>query len=61
MAQASALRLFRIGKFRFRWRADLATSWAFEMQTLILGWYRLIERGSVLRLNWSHRCSISAP
>ena len=36
--------------FRFQWPADLATSWAFEMETLILGWYVLVETGSVLLL-----------
>ena len=38
---------FRIRSFRFQWPADLATSWAFEMETLILGWYVLVETGSV--------------
>lgn len=33
--------------FRFQWPADLATSWAFEMELLILGWYILAETGSV--------------
>jgi hypothetical protein len=33
--------------FRFQWPADLATSWAFEMETIILGWYVLTETGSV--------------
>ncbi len=36
--------------FRFQWPADLAASWAFEMETLILGWYVLTETGSVLWL-----------
>ena len=36
--------------FRFQWPADLATSWAFEMETLILGWYVLTETGSVVWL-----------
>jgi predicted MFS family arabinose efflux permease len=39
---------FRIRSFRFQWPADLATSWAFEMETLILGWYVLVESKSVL-------------
>lgn len=38
---------FRQRGFRFQWPADLATSWAFEMETLILGWYVLTETGSV--------------
>ncbi|GGC49133.1 MFS transporter [Siccirubricoccus deserti] len=36
--------------FRFQWPADLAVSWAFEMETLVLGWYVLIETGSVVWL-----------
>ena len=36
--------------FRFQWPADLLTSWAFEMETIILGWYVLVETGSVLWL-----------
>jgi len=45
-----ALAPFRIRAFRFQWPADLTTSWAFEMETLILGWYVLVETGSVLLL-----------
>jgi MFS family permease len=41
---------FRVRGFRFQWPADLLTSWAFEMETLILGWYVLVETGSVLML-----------
>jgi MFS family permease len=46
----SALAPFRIRNYRFQWPADLLTSWAFEMETLILGWYVLVETGSVLLL-----------
>jgi MFS family permease len=46
----SALTLFRNRSFRFQWPADLLTSYAFEMETLILGWYVLSETGSVLLL-----------
>jgi len=46
----SALAPFRVRSFRFQWPADLATSWAFEMETLILGWYVLVETRSVLML-----------
>ena len=42
---------FRIRSFRFQWSADLLTSWAFEMETLILGWYVLVETQSVLMLS----------
>src|SRR5918998_4284376 len=44
------LAAFRVRGFRFQWPADLLTSWAFEMETLILGWYVLVETGSVLML-----------
>jgi predicted MFS family arabinose efflux permease len=45
-----ALAPFRVRSFRFQWPADLLASWAFEMETLILGWYILVETGSVLLL-----------
>ena len=41
---------FAVRSFRFQWPADLLTSWAFEMETLILGWYVLVETESVLLL-----------
>ena len=50
MGRDSLLAPFRVRSFRFQWPADLATSWAFEMETLILGWYVLTETGSVLLL-----------
>jgi len=46
----SPLAPFRIRNFRFQWPADLATSWGFEMENLILGWYILVETNSVLVL-----------
>ncbi len=49
-SRVSALAPFQIRSFRLQWPADLATSWAFEMETLILGWYVLVETGSVLLL-----------
>ena len=49
-AWPSALAPFRIRNYRFQWPSDLLTSWAFEMETLILGWYVLVETGSVLLL-----------
>ena len=45
-----SLAAFRIRSFRFQWASDLLTSWAFEMETLILGWYVLVHTGSVLWL-----------
>ena len=44
-ASVSALAPFRVRAFRFQWPADLTTSWAFEMETLILGWYVLDGNG----------------
>lgn len=41
---------FSIRSFRFQWPADLLTSWAFEMEVLILGWFVLVESESVLLL-----------
>ncbi|MBT4489665.1 MAG: MFS transporter [Rhodospirillaceae bacterium] len=49
-ANTSALAPFSVRSFRFQWPADLLTSWAFEMETLILGWYVLVETDSVLLL-----------
>ena len=45
--RAPALAPFGVRSFRFQWPADLATSWAFEMEALILGWYILTTTGSV--------------
>jgi len=50
LARPSALAPFRTRNYRFQWPADLLTSWAFEMETLILGWYVFAETGSVLLL-----------
>ena len=41
---------FRTSAFRWQWPADLSTAWALEMETLILGWYVLVESGSVVML-----------
>ena len=41
---------FRVRSFRFQWSADLLTSWAFEMETVVLGWYVVTHTGSVLLL-----------
>lgn len=46
----SALAPFRVRSYRFQWLADLATSWAFEMETIILAWYILVETKSVTML-----------
>ena len=49
-SRASVLAPFHVRSFRFQWPADLATSWALEMETLILGWYVLVETQSVFML-----------
>ena len=46
----SMLAPFRTRFFRFQWPADLTTSWAVEMEVLILGWYILVESESVVLL-----------
>ena len=51
-ARLAALTPFQVRSFRFQWPADMATSWAFEMETIILGWYVLVESGSVLLLTF---------
>ncbi|MDH4293142.1 MAG: MFS transporter, partial [Betaproteobacteria bacterium] len=48
--RSPALAPFRIRSFRYQWPADLTTSWALEMEMLILGWYVLVETRSVLML-----------
>jgi MFS family permease len=49
-ARISALAPFHIRNYRFQWPSDLLTSWAFEVETLVLGWYIMVETGSVLLL-----------
>ena len=41
---------FRIRSFRFQWPSDMLASWAFEMESLILGWFIIVNTGSVLLL-----------
>lgn len=48
--RSSILAPFSVRSFRFQWPADLATSWSFEMETLILGWFVLVSTDSVLLL-----------
>jgi MFS family permease len=56
---------FRVRSFRFQWPADLLTSWGSEMENLVLGWYILVETGSVvlLTLFWAlqYLGTLSAP
>ncbi|UOD50720.1 MFS transporter [Orrella daihaiensis] len=49
-AKPRALAPFSVRSFRFQWPADLAASWAFEIEMLILGWYVLVESESVFLL-----------
>ena len=44
------LAALRVRSFKFQWPADLLTSWAFEMETLTLGWYVMTETGSAMML-----------
>jgi hypothetical protein len=44
------LAAFRVRSFRYQWPADLLTSWAAEMETLILSWYVMVHTGSVVWL-----------
>jgi len=48
--RVSMLAPFRVRSFRFQWPADLCTSWAQEMEILILAWYVLVETNSVSML-----------
>jgi Na+/melibiose symporter-like transporter len=50
MSGQGTLAPFRVRSFRLQWPADLCTAWALEMETLILGWYVLVESGSVVML-----------
>ena len=49
-ARISALAPFGIRNYRFQWPSDLLTSWAFEVENLVLGWYIMVQTGSVLLL-----------
>src|SRR5436190_5690083 len=50
LSAAALLAPFRVRSFCFQFPADLATSWGIEMENLVLGWYILVETGSVLAL-----------
>lgn len=50
MTLPAALRPFETRSFRYQWPADLCAAWALEMESLILGWYILVETGSVVWL-----------
>jgi predicted MFS family arabinose efflux permease len=50
MGPSSLFAPFRVRSFRFQYPADMLTSWGSEMENLILGWYVLVETGSVFLL-----------
>jgi MFS family permease len=50
LARNSALAPFAVKSYRLQWPSDLLTSWAFEVENLVLGWYILVQTGSVLLL-----------
>ncbi len=50
MRNFAPLIAFKSRSYRFQWPADLCANWAFEMETLILGWYILVETRSVFWL-----------
>jgi MFS family permease len=50
-SRSEVLAPFGVRSFRFQFPADLLTSWASEMEILILGWYILTATGSVLLLS----------
>lgn len=50
LARLPFLAPFGTRSFRFQWPADLCVAWALEMETLVLGWFVLVETGSVLML-----------
>ena len=45
-----SLAAFHVRSFRYQFAADLLTSWAVEMEVVILGWYVMVQTGSVLML-----------
>ncbi len=49
-SRSEVLAPFSVRSFRFQFPGDLLTSWAGEMEILILGWYIITATGSVLLL-----------
>ena len=60
MRDFAPLIAFKVRSYRFQWPADVFASWAFEMETIILGWYILVETKSVLLLTGSARLGARA-
>lgn len=48
--RVSPLAPFGVRSFRFQWPADLMTSWAQEMENILLAWFILVETKSVVML-----------
>lgn len=48
--RAPVLAPFKVRSFRFQWPADLLTSWAQEMENILLAWFILVETQSVVML-----------
>ena len=48
--RAPMLAPFGVRSFRFQWPADLMTSWAQEMENILLAWFILVETKSVVML-----------
>ena len=42
--------LLSVRNYRFLWSGDMSTSWAFEMENLILGWFILAQTESIFML-----------
>jgi Na+/melibiose symporter-like transporter len=48
--RVAALAPFSVRSFRYQWPADLMTSWAQEMESILLAWFILVETKSVVML-----------
>src|SRR5579862_324958 len=51
VGSSALLAPFQVRSFRFQFPADLLVSWGIEMENLVLGWYILVETGSVMLLS----------
>jgi MFS transporter len=51
LSSSALLAPFAVRSFRFQFPADLLTSWGIEMENLVLGWFVLVETGSVMLLS----------
>ena len=50
MTRRGLLSSFAIPSYRFQWSADVLSIWAYEMESLILGWWILVETESAVAL-----------